>query len=432
MKVAIPITLIVLLLIVVVVNLFNATTSSTNAPLDLLETETFKDNAKKFESCLKVPYQAENDAYYEVGQFGSFVCKIAQADLERCVQNLKLSKVDKLEEEERALTLMIPSLEIKFAEPAKDVQIYHGDKLRSSQMPFDFVIMYYEPKTSQCSFLLSYSPPFARSSLAFASKVKIEIPKILIEKAKAGDANAQFELADLISKKNTKGESKEAFDWFLKAAQQGHSEAQFRVGKIYLTDCLGKPNRQEARLWLERSMQQGNKLAKMALDQMDISGSSKKDREAVLLERVLSGETQSKVDLANFYHYEVGDMDKAMIWYKRASDDGEVDSEITLAKLQEERGNTAEAEKLYYAAASSGSYIGLMKCGDMALKKQDYKTAANYYRKAIMTDRTYFGATHAAVAPEADCRPIDKILRSGDVRGAAQKYRETAMRRHAK
>lgn len=123
MKAAIPITLIVLLLIVVVVNLFNATTSNTNAPLDLLETETFKDNAKKFESCLKVPYQAESDAYYEVGQFGSFVCKIAQSDLEKCVRDLKINKVEKLEDEERALTLMIPSLEIKFAEPAKDVQI---------------------------------------------------------------------------------------------------------------------------------------------------------------------------------------------------------------------------------------------------------------------------------------------------------------------
>jgi TPR repeat protein len=60
--------------------------------------------------------------------------------------------------------------------------------------------------------------------------------------AQKGHAQAQTNLASILSRENTPENQQEAFKWYLKAAQQGHAPAQFAVGTAYV---FGSNNMQQ-------------------------------------------------------------------------------------------------------------------------------------------------------------------------------------------
>ena len=59
-----------------------------------------------------------------------------------------------------------------------------------------------------------------------------------------------------------------AFDWYLKAAEQGYDEAQLIVGYMYFTGKGAKKNPKAAEEWLQKAVAQGNAKAKKMLDDM--------------------------------------------------------------------------------------------------------------------------------------------------------------------
>ena len=64
----------------------------------------------------------------------------------------------------------------------------------------------------------------------------------------------------------------EAMKWYLKAAEQGNSEAQYRLGYCYEYRSIGgAKNLSEAISWYLKSAEQGNDEAKKALKRMNIS-----------------------------------------------------------------------------------------------------------------------------------------------------------------
>jgi TPR repeat protein len=73
--------------------------------------------------------------------------------------------------------------------------------------------------------------------LAGCSESPEENILILTSKAERGDASAQFQLAvqlhDLDNSTAAEGERKAAFVWYKKAADQGHTEAEFCTGVCY-------------------------------------------------------------------------------------------------------------------------------------------------------------------------------------------------------
>lgn len=428
MKVAIPVIIIMGIIIAIVVGLYNS--SNTTAPVDLYEKGSFQEKAQAFEKLLKAPHQIKGNPVYEIGEFGSFICTMDKSAVAHTVQDLQLKAVTALTPEERALTELVPTLQKRYASPGETVKIYRGTNFKNDKMPFDFVLLYNDEASHDCSFLLGYHPPLSGSTTAIEQAgSEVAVPEKLLARATAGDADAQFQAGELYEKEETPAHDRTAAKWYEKAGRQGHSEAQYNLGKLYLSGRLGKAKKEEARYWLERARDQGNKLARLTIEQQIITGNFQGDREGLLKEKANTSNDQSKVDLAEYY-MKKADYKKAMIWYKQAADKGDLTSTLALAKLHEKRGELNEAKKLYQTAAGYGSYSGLLNYGDYCMKENQHQQAAEYFRKAVLADKRTFGTSRSKTLPETECLKVDAIYKRGEFEKAAGLYRKIAERRH--
>ena len=55
--------------------------------------------------------------------------------------------------------------------------------------------------------------------------------------------------------------------WFCNAAEQGHAEAQFALGKLYASGYGMKKNDELATTWFRKAAEQGHSLAKRMLSE---------------------------------------------------------------------------------------------------------------------------------------------------------------------
>jgi len=78
-----------------------------------------------------------------------------------------------------------------------------------------------------------------------------------------GSPQAQFELGKHLSR-NWK--DKEAIEWFQKAAEQGHIEAQNSLGDCYASDNYGQKDIAKAIEWYSKAAAQGHNMAKFNLN----------------------------------------------------------------------------------------------------------------------------------------------------------------------
>jgi TPR repeat protein len=60
----------------------------------------------------------------------------------------------------------------------------------------------------------------------------------------------------------------EALQWFRKAAEHGHAQAQYNLGNMYLKGQGVTQDREEARKWFTRAAEDGHKGSRKALDSM--------------------------------------------------------------------------------------------------------------------------------------------------------------------
>ena len=86
-------------------------------------------------------------------------------------------------------------------------------------------------------------------------------------RATAGDANAQFELAEIYYKGNGVMKNYDtAFVWFEKAANQGHAESQHQMGHIYEYGVgLVEKENKKAFEWFHKAAEQGHLAAQKNL-----------------------------------------------------------------------------------------------------------------------------------------------------------------------
>ena len=61
----------------------------------------------------------------------------------------------------------------------------------------------------------------------------------------------------------------EAFKWFMKGAELGHSGCQYTVGGFYLKGYSVEKNLVEAKKWYEKAMEQGDEQAREMLKKID-------------------------------------------------------------------------------------------------------------------------------------------------------------------
>jgi len=99
---------------------------------------------------------------------------------------------------------------------------------------------------------------FAAMTLT-ACTLGADLEKDFTAKAKAGDAEAQYQLARLFFDANGVDQSdKKGEFWLRKAAEQGHVEAQSDMGGMYATGLIVRMNVIEADKWFILASKQGH------------------------------------------------------------------------------------------------------------------------------------------------------------------------------
>lgn len=101
----------------------------------------------------------------------------------------------------------------------------------------------------------------------FRAVTKCKLCQIII-KANEGDPQAQYDLAHNYNYTFVDGtiNTNKAIEWYRKAAEQGHDQAQYQLGKLYFDGLYVDKDWSKAKKWLSKSAKQGNEDAQLCLD----------------------------------------------------------------------------------------------------------------------------------------------------------------------
>ena len=257
----------------------------------------------------------------------------------------------------------------------------------------------------------------------------VEAQKYLTKAAEMGFPHAMYGLANL---HGFKGDKKQAFKWYLKAAENGLIDAYYYVGNAYKRGEGVQQDSQKALKWLELAAEfqmrdaawelakiyqegLGNVpqnlekaqafylLAKESGENVERSIQQLQSRLAVrddfdvLLERAKEGNLEAQKDLAMAYvrgdeieqNYE-----EAFKWYKAAAEQGDADAQNSLynryAKGEGVEQNSEEAMKWLHRSADQGHELAYYNLGfeysSGVLVKKNELEAIKWYKKAVKKD----------------------------------------------
>ncbi len=150
----------------------------------------------------------------------------------------------------------------------------------------------------------------------------------LLQKANAGDAQAQYELGITYYSDGIDGNEKsykEAIKWFEKAAVQGHAAAQYYVGLCFINGTgreKSKTYDKLAVIYLKKSAEQGFAQAQNELGCCYLYGEgvtkNEKEAERLFLQALKNGDDDAYFSLGLLY--ERSDKEKAVYYYKKHMD----------------------------------------------------------------------------------------------------------------
>lgn len=257
----------------------------------------------------------------------------------------------------------------------------------------------------------------------------VEAQKYLTKAAEMGFPHAMYGLANL---HGFKGDKKQAFKWYLKAAENGLIDAYYYVGNAYKRGEGVQQDSQKALKWLELAAEfqmrdaawelakiyqegLGNVpqnlekaqafylLAKESGENVERSIQQLQSRLAVrddfdaLLKRAKEGNLEAQKDLAMAYvrgdeieqNYE-----EAFKWYKAAAEQGDADAQNSLynryAKGEGVEQNSEEAMKWLHRSADQGHELAYYNLGfeysSGVLVKKNELEAIKWYKKAVKKD----------------------------------------------
>ena len=150
-----------------------------------------------------------------------------------------------------------------------------------------------------------------------------------IKAAEMGDAGVQYNLA--VGLANT-GKLEEAEKWYLKAAEQGYGNAQKNLGVIYYNN----KNYEKAKNWYLKSAEQGDSDSQNNLGVLYEELGDYKEAEKWLLESSKKNNVYSYKNLGELYEKFIDNKGKALYWYKKAAEAGDIESKKKLKELREE------------------------------------------------------------------------------------------------
>ncbi len=191
---------------------------------------------------------------------------------------------------------------------------------------------------------------------------------------------------------------------FRPLAEQGHAEAQFRLGNLYHRG-LDEPPMVD---WYRMRAEQGYADAQFFLGLMSEIGQglpqdewiNKVEEEAVKWYRKAAeqGHADAQYRLGNAYHYSVRGVPKddaeAAKWFRKAAEQGQVQAQLTLANWS-------------YRCASEISPFCLFRMGSPNL---DYTEAAKWYRLAAEQGNAEAQRSIGVMYAEGQGVPQDYVL----------------------
>ena len=167
--------------------------------------------------------------------------------------------------------------------------------------------------------------------------------------AEQGHAEAQYRLGNIYSlydddeynddNDNNNNKEKAVF-WYTKAAEQGHAEAQFQMGKWYENDDSSLQNYLVAKLWYEKAANQGHAESQYNLGNIYRYGRGipqEYSKAAYWYQQAAEQDyMEAQYNLGEMYYYGYGmkkDIEQAIFWYEKAANQGYANASYNLAKI---------------------------------------------------------------------------------------------------
>lgn len=151
------------------------------------------------------------------------------------------------------------------------------------------------------------------------------------------------------------------FDYRMKLAKQGSSEAQFKVGEMYETGFGVEKDEKEAIYWTTRSANQKHETAQFKLVYFDLKKQGLNVRNNTEFEelnkKAKQGNAQAQYYLGKMYAHGVGidkDSDVAIDWLNKAASVGVLEAELELTSVIEEKQREAQKERSFKSDLCSG------------------------------------------------------------------------------
>ena len=224
-------------------------------------------------------------------------------------------------------------------------------------------------------------------------ETEFDFEKVL-ENAKNNDADAQNELGN---KYYDDGDYNTAVEWYRKAAEQGHAEAQLYLGYSYGNGQAVKQDQEEAAKWYRKAAEQGDAGAQINLGFCYENGQGVRQdpAEAAKWYRKAAeqGDEEAQYNMGVCYGNGLGvrqDPTEAVKWYRKAAEQGYGGAQYNLGAYYYDglgvNQDYTEAVKWYKKAVAQGhadAQYNLGVCYDNGQGvKQNHAEAANLYRKA--------------------------------------------------
>ena len=136
-------------------------------------------------------------------------------------------------------------------------------------------------------------------------------------------------------------DSQKAYEWFLKAAQQGDEKAQFRVGEMLHSGEAGTKDLSEAVQWFLKSAEQDMAESQYALGVCYANGEGVEknytEAERWLLKAARQGDPRHQFQLATLYLTH-GEREKAIGWLEDSAKQGYQPAKQRLLEVQNSSG----------------------------------------------------------------------------------------------
>lgn len=150
--------------------------------------------------------------------------------------------------------------------------------------------------------------------------------------AEAGNAQSQFRIAGAYTAgQGVEKDIQKGFEWLEKSAEGGFMHAQHWLGVAYLTGEIGEKSPEKAFGWLRKAAEQGDPDSQAIVGDFYLNGEfvEKDEQEAIKWFQLSAdnGKMQAQRLLGYYYREETMDYQKALFYFMRAAEQGDANSQ---------------------------------------------------------------------------------------------------------